>query len=211
MQWMELLEWISLGPNKKQNKTRQCRKEILLTSIINNNYARIPPKTNPVKQALILSAYLLAFAPTAKAENPMTDLMSISGTCENITLYGRHEERKCKGAMNILYKDGRSGFYFVGDNMILTFSGDGDQQVRKGANNSTQSIDLVLLNNPQTGDPDKPEKLLAIGKCSFENPFLGKPTLLQCSATTERGEFEATFMHDGSEPVILIKDGKPVR
>ena len=61
--------------------------------------------------------------------------------------------------MNTLYKDGRSGFYFTADDMILTFSGMGDQQVRKGPNSSTQAIDLVLLNNPETGDPNKPVKL----------------------------------------------------
>ena len=157
----------------------------------------------------VLAGSLALIAYPAMANNPMTDLVSLSGSCSGIMLYGKSVESKCKAAMNTLYKDGRSGFYFIADNMILTFSGNGDLQVRKDPNTSSQAIDLVLFNNPEAGgDPSKPDKLIAIGKCLFENPFQGRPTQLICKATTERGDFEATFNHDGSEPSILIQNGR---
>lgn len=162
------------------------------------------------KTVASLLAVSIAAAPfPVLADNPMMDLVSLSGSCSNVMLYGKSVDRKCKTAMNTLYKDGRSGFYFIADDMILTFSGNGDQQVRKDPNTSSQAIDLILFNNPKAGgDPNKPDKLVAIGTCLFENPFRGKSTQLICKATTERGEFEATFHHDGSEPSILVQNGR---
>jgi len=158
---------------------------------------------------LVVAISLVLMAYPAMANNPMTDLVSLSGACANVILYGKSVERKCKAAMNTLYKDGRSGFYFIADDMILTFSGNGDLQVRKDPNTSSQAIDLVLFNNPEAGgDPSKPDKLIAIGKCLFENPFRGRPTQIICKATTERGDFEATFNHNGSEPSILMQNGR---
>ena len=141
----------------------------------------------------------------------LTDLLGMPGKCEEIVLYGKSAKKQCQSLFNTVYKDGRSGFYFIAEDMILTFSGNGDQQLRQGSDKSTQAIDLVLMNKPGKGPPERPEMITAIGECSFENPFLGKPTIVKCSAKTEKGTFAGAFYHDGSEPYILIKDGKPTQ
>ena len=143
--------------------------------------------------------------------NDLTDLLGMPGKCEEIVLYGKSSKKQCQSLFNTVYKDGRSGFYFIADDMILTFSGDGDQQVRQGPDKSTQAIDLVLMNKPDKGPPERPDKMTAIGECSFENPFLGKPSIVKCSAKTEKGIFAGIFYHDGSEPYVLIKGGKPTQ
>jgi hypothetical protein len=158
----------------------------------------------------LLFGLIVLILPPALADNPMTDLLSLTGSCASVRLYGKSVDRNCTAAMNTLYKNGRSGFYFVAENMVLTFSGNGDLQVRQDANTSNQAIDLILLSNPKASGNSNPVRLVAIGKCLFENPFLGKPTKLICSAMTENGEFEATFEHDGSEPKVLIQNGQNV-
>jgi hypothetical protein len=156
-----------------------------------------------------LSVFFISATPPAIAENPMTELFLLSGSCKNIVTYGKLVKLKRGKAMNTLYRDGRSGFYFVAENLILTFSGDGDQKIRTSPDSTTQVIDLVLVNKIEDGnDPNTPDTLPAIGKCSFENPFLGKPTQWRCSAVTKSGDFEATFHHDGSEPLNPLRDGQ---
>ena len=45
----------------------------------------------------------------------------------------------------------------------------------------------------------------------FANPFQGVPILITCKAETPEGRFATTFRSDGSEPVIIMKDGQMIQ
>ena len=164
-----------------------------------------------------LTALIAAsFAPPALSfgnpSNPITDLLIMGGKCiGDIEIYGKTAGIPvCNKMSNTLYKDGRTGFYFVTENYILTFSGV-SPQVKKSSNSAVQPVDLVLFNETKNGDPNNPMKLRAAGTCDFANPFLGVPVTIDCKAETSKGRFAAKFISNGAEPVIMIKNGKTVK
>ena len=87
--------------------------------------------------------------------NPMTDMLKINGTCIGaIKIFGRHVDKpSCKPLINTRYKDNRTGFYFMTDDIILTFSV-AALQVKTSADSVIQPIDLILFNDYEKGDPN---------------------------------------------------------
>ena len=139
-------------------------------------------------------------------------MLMVAGSCSGgIELFGNKAGRtSCKQMSNTVYKDGRTGFYFVTENYLLTFSGVAPQ-VTTSPNSAVQPVDLVLFNETKNGNPNQPIKLRAAGTCAFANPFLGIPAVIDCEAETAKGRFAAKFMSDGSEPVIMIKNGQMLK
>ena len=142
-----------------------------------------------MKITSLASLVAASFAPPALSfgnpNNPMTDMLTVGGTCSgDIELFGKTAGRPvCNKMSNTLYRDGRTGFYFVTKNYILTFSGVAPQ-VKKSHNTAVQPVDLVLFNETKSSNPNNPMKLRAAGTCDFADPFLGVPVTIDCEAET---------------------------
>ena len=166
---------------------------------------------------LVLSA-LAGFTPAiftlpalgfGNPSNPMTNMLKIKGSCiDAVKIFGRHFKKPtCKPLINTRYKDNRTGFYFMTDNTILTFSG-AAPQVKTSADSVIQPIDLILFNDYEKGDPNNPNKLRAAGACKFANPYQGISITIECDAETSQGRFAGKFRTDGSKPITLMERGK---
>jgi hypothetical protein len=101
---------------------------------------------------------------------------------------------------NPSYDNGRSGYYFMSTDIIITFSGLGNQQIKQDPDNVIQPIDAIIINHVSK---NRPVTLRAVGQCKFANPEKGYPVPVSCTATTEKGKFEAEFMSDGAPPSIV--------
>jgi hypothetical protein len=142
-----------------------------------------------------------AEASEVHADNPLDYIAISQGTCIKLLFAGHDGTAKCKGLLlNEVFRDGRSGFTFtVGDLAVISFSGFGSKQVKDSPDKVTQPIDTVIFTLIGVGTP--PNRIMAVGTCTFSNPNVG-PMLVRCSSHTENGLFEATFRSDGHAPSI---------
>lgn len=180
---------------------------LVMTSIFSVSFS-----TNALKLAVLLITGILwphdTFAQSNLQGMRMT---SLRGRCIRVMAAGRNLPAQCSPdpsnalLLNTSYPDGRSGFYIVTDGYILTFSGMGSQQIKYSPNSVIQPVDLVLFNKPVKGDVNRPTKLRATGICSYENPTRGIPTMIECNAQTEQGQFALEFLHNGKYPEYMGK------
>jgi len=83
------------------------------------------------------------------------------------------------------------------ESILLSFSGDGNSQIKRGKDGVIQPVDKVVV--VVAGDATN---LKAVGQCAFQNPYRGKPSRITCVADTRSGKFSAAFLSDGSKPTI---------
>ncbi len=121
---------------------------------------------------------------------------TIKGRCTKLILADQ-VVRGCQGILlNTSYADGRSGFYFVSGDTIVTFTGAGSRQIMQGPDKVAQPIDQVI-----TSIKGKPRQAKAVGSCRFGNPYKGAVTI-ECRADTQQGRYEGDFTTDGLPPNV---------
>ena len=81
------------------------------------------------------------------------------------------------------------------DVVLISFFGDGSKQSHPDAETAIQPIDRVHF-----GFQGNTEDFVATGSCRFSDPYKGKPSLLSCSADTNRGKFSVEFVSNGRPP-----------
>lgn len=126
---------------------------------------------------------------------------TLTGRCVKVIVASKKATGECAPSkdkaviMNTISQDGRSTFYVVTDQHAIAFSGTGSIQTSE--NSSMQPIDAIFLT--RIGEKNS-ETIRAIGGCKYENPTMGVPTQIQCSANTKQGIFALEFLHDGRPP-----------
>jgi hypothetical protein len=90
---------------------------------------------------------------------------------------------------------GRTGFYFMAGDIIVTFTGLGSQQ-KLNEDNVVQPVDGIILH---TGKVANPQTYKAAGSCRFGNPWKGAVEI-SCHADTDKGLFEGVFVSNGQPP-----------
>lgn len=156
------------------------------------------------KLILKLELFLLISSFSINAYSQNTIIATLSGKCLKVIAMDVFvEQDNCiDKVMNIEYPNGRNGFKFIltsknGSTSVISFSGDGSNQVYKDKDHAKQLIDRVIFTfNGSTDD------LKAVGSCSFENPYLGKPVKILCSADTSQGKFSGEFISNGISPDV---------
>jgi hypothetical protein len=120
-------------------------------------------------------------------------MLTLRGKCW-LKIDGR--ELQCVSRMlNTNYPSGRTGFYIVGaDDSTYTWSGAGG--TKPDPDSQILQVDKFMMTIK-----GKTSGFLAKGTCKYQNPYLGKPTNLTCSATYGKRVAEFRFEHDGSQPV----------
>lgn len=145
---------------------------------------------------------LEAFASVA-ARADFSDLRGmavIEGRCESLVVAGR-PRRGCQGKlMNTKLKDGRTGFYFIAENTIITFSGLSQERVKSNGDEMVQPVDMLIANNVK--DPAHPDKYRVAGSCRFGSRYDSRPERIRCQADTARGRFEGVFVTSGEAPWV---------
>lgn len=104
--------------------------------------------------------------------------------------------------MNLNYSTGVSAYWFVTEETVLSFSGDGARRVEQGSNIVVQSIERVIL--AATTDASKEEDAkedAAVGFCRFGDPTV-KGSTVECIAHTRTGLYEGSFAPDGNPPEL---------
>ena len=156
--------------------------------------------------ALLLAATLGAeAAPKAKSKkkanaDKFAQVVTISGECTKL-VHAWHPVEGCKNIlMNVNYSTGVSAYWFMTEDTILSFSGDGARRVEQDSNIVVQSIEKVIL--AATTDASKEEDAkedAAVGFCRFGDPTVSGSTV-ECVAHTQAGRYEGGFAADGSPP-----------
>jgi hypothetical protein len=141
-----------------------------------------------------------ALAEASPKQKPSpTSISTLNGRCEKLVVQGMDATASCSGkVLNTLYRDNRSGFYFVtADGAALTFSGLGNLQVKPDPDSAIQPVDMIIF-----GYKGQHDRSRAVGQCAFQNPNKG-PSRVQCRATTSAGVFKADFVSDGHPPHVM--------
>jgi hypothetical protein len=155
----------------------------------------------------------LAFALLVAAQEPaepddsaaygdhLDHIATMNGTCTRLIVAGADATRACTPrVINEVFKNGRTGFTFTeSDFAVVSFSGMGRMQIKDDPNKVTQPVDTIIFT--LIGMGTAPNKVKAAGKCTYTNTNLG-PVRISCSAHTAQGQFEATFLSDGQDPII---------
>jgi hypothetical protein len=145
-----------------------------------------------------LAAVLVSSASHARN---VVSMATLTGTCKRLIIAPKTDaSQQCVGKLiNVNYDDGRSGFYFVaGDVAAITFTGIGSAQVKLNEDEVVQPVDGIIFT--LIGMGTKPNFSPAVGSCRFTNPEKGRPSLVNCEATTKDGRFIANFVSDGRPP-----------
>lgn len=148
--------------------------------------------------AMLVAGVLLTSAGSGRADSRLTGMAIIKGTCQKLVIAGKDRSLECTGnLLNTDYDDQRTGFYFTLLNGgVITFSNRGDLQERTRPDKRVTLVDIVIIGQY----PDKTiNRVAARGRCRYGNPFKG-PSLVECSADSELGRFEATFLSNGEKP-----------
>ena len=152
----------------------------------------------------VASVILLAAVSQAAGAAPppmlrhLIRISTMTGICTRFVTGNKDHTSDCKGAIiNNEYNDGRTSFTFVSKGeptFIITFSGDGRQQIHQGVDVAIQPVDVLIMSfGRDTGN------MRSVGNCRFSNPYKPAATV-SCSADTPQGQFEANFESDGSPP-----------
>ena len=157
---------------------------------------------------LFLAATLGAeAAPKAKSKKKadaekVVQVITVSGECTKL-VHAWHPVEGCKNIlMNMNYSTGVSAYWFVTEETVLSFSGDGARRIEQGSNIVVQSIERVIL--AATTDASKEEDAkenAAVGFCRFGDPTVRGSTV-ECVAHTRAGLYEGSFAPDGNPPEL---------
>jgi hypothetical protein len=145
-------------------------------------------------------------APQAKPKETEADklgqMVTISGECTKLVHAGQPVEG-CKSILvNMNYSTGVSGYWFMAQNTILSFAGDGSRRIEQGSDSVIQAIERIFLadtaNDSKTDDTKEDP---AVGFCRFGDPTK-RGTTVECVAYTQAGLYEGTFVTDGKPPMM---------
>lgn len=142
----------------------------------------------------------VAVAQKGNAESAQTFI--ISGQCTMLTMAGRDLTKNCnKKLISFSLQNGRVAFLFTINNLaIIQFSGNGRDQIATGKASAAQPVDRVTFTLLGITDPPRPTSSLAQGRCTYSNPFAGKPVMIDCRAVAKEGLFIGKFQTDGRTP-----------
>jgi hypothetical protein len=98
-----------------------------------------------------------------------------------------------------------SAYWFVTDQTILSFAGDGASRIEQGPDIVVQAIDRVILAAVDATKDDAAKGDAAVGFCRFGDPARNGMTTA-CVAHTQLGLYEAAFVSDGSPPKLQALD-----
>ncbi|MGJ5175482.1 hypothetical protein ACQR16_03750 [Bradyrhizobium oligotrophicum] len=157
-------------------------------------------KSATLTATMLVAGALLMSAGSGRADSRLTGMATVKGTCQKLVVAGQDRSLECTGSLlNTDYDDQRSGFYFILLNGgVITFSNRGDLEKRVGPDKRVAPVDLVMIGEYPS---KKINTVAAKGRCRYGNPFKG-PSLIECSADSELGHFEATFLSNGEKPEV---------
>ena len=153
-------------------------------------------------------AFSLALGMTVAQAAPADNLKviaTLTGVCKNaMAMDVATDPALCQNkVVNFEFPNGRLGFVFVlqkkgsKDVAVVSFFGHGKQQLHLNPDTAMQPIDRVHFTFEGATDD-----LVAAGSCRFSNPYKGKPSLISCTADTNKGKFAGEFVSDGRPPNI---------
>ena len=141
---------------------------------------------------LILLASVSFFPDTAEAKKAI----EIKGTCTKFSYRTYDHTALCKpGMLNIAADDKRVAFMFLAQDMIMSFSGDGNKQLN-GEIFGVLPIDRVTFSKAGNVTP-----LKAVGSCKFRYPNTNEIFPIDCQSETSEGHFEASFLGVSQVPL----------
>ena len=148
-----------------------------------------------------LAAEAAAQAKSKETEaDKLSQMVTISGECTKLVHAGQPVEG-CKSILvNMNYSTGVSGYWFMDQNTILSFAGDGSRRIEQGSDSVIQAIERIFLaDTANDSKADHTKEDPAVGFCRFGDPTK-RGTTVECVAYTQAGLYEGTFVTDGKPP-----------
>ncbi len=151
-------------------------------------------------------------APQTKSERAGSDrfvqMVTVFGACTKLVHAGQPVDG-CKSTLvNMNYSNGVSAYWFVTDQTILSFAGEGSRRIEQGADIVVQAIDRLILAATDATKEDAAKGDIAVGFCRFGDPTK-KGMTTECVAHTQLGLYEAAFVTDGTPPKLEALDIAP--
>jgi hypothetical protein len=152
--------------------------------------------------ATAVGAYAAPQTTPKRAEpDQFVQMVTVLGTCTKLVHAGQPVDG-CKSTLvNMNYSNGVSAYWFVTDQTILSFAGDGSRRIEQGPNIVVQAIDRLILATIDATKEDAAKGDTAVGFCRFGNPAR-KGMTTECVAHTQLGLYEAAFVTDGTPPKL---------
>jgi hypothetical protein len=144
-------------------------------------------------------AALAFIATAASAQNfpGPPGVSTVQGRCAKLVVGKLDASKDCKGELaSVTLPDGTVTFIFTSGGKMLGFEGDGKAIHPAPGGNVTFPVHLVSsgVGTRLTG------QVKAAGACTFGNPYLGKPTVIECTAKTKDWAFAGNFQTNGKAP-----------
>ncbi len=134
----------------------------------------------------------------------LTTMAVLTGRCTKVVAMAVvADEALCdRRVTNIILPNGRSGFLFTArrigqEPVLIYFFGDGRNQIHPNSDTAVHAIDRVHFTFQGATD-----RLVAVGSCSFANPYKGTPVKISCTADTSKGRFAGDFISNGVAPNV---------
>lgn len=137
----------------------------------------------------------------AHAQARPTRMLAETGVCTKFIANGRDLTRGCQPkVVNTEFSNGRNSFtYFVGEDFVISFSGDARRQTHEGDDVAVMQIDALV--STLAGHTAPTER--GVGSCRFSNPFKGQVAIIDCVLNLNSGgSAEARFRSDGRAPSV---------
>jgi hypothetical protein len=152
--------------------------------------------------AATVGAYAAPQTTPKRAEpDQFVQMVTVFGTCTKLVHAGQPVDG-CKSTLvNMNYSNGVSAYWFVTDQTILSFAGDGSYRIEQGSDIVVQSIDRLILAATDATKEDTAKGDTAVGFCRFGDPTR-KGMTTECVAHTQLGLYEAAFAADGTPPKL---------
>lgn len=153
--------------------------------------------------SLVLAAGLAAFAASPAQAGRLMHLIVVNGTCEQLILGQADYSNDCKAAvMQMIYDDGRNGFYIGLNDQSKLFAFSGFDGEKPDPDTILQRLDQVIFG------PDTPTGTATAtpvtGTCLYGNPYKGETRII-CSAKDADGAlYDFKFKSDGSRPQKIM-------
>ncbi|WP_157215745.1 hypothetical protein [Flavisphingomonas formosensis] len=142
-------------------------------------------------------AVALTGSPSQAADG--AQVYALTGTCGVMTIDGNDLASQCDGKLvSFTTPNGRVGFIFTVGDMMLTFSGRGEDQTSLAGERASQPIDTIRLAHPDQ-DPEKLDTRPGSGTCVYGNPFARAMTV-SCTVTAQQQLYRGEFVTDGTPP-----------
>lgn len=153
-----------------------------------------------MKESVVALGMISASACMPAAAAPLQHIFGMIGTCEMLIVASEDYTNTCNpNIMQMIYEDGRSGFYIGIGSAERLFAFSGYQSERTGPS-VKQTVDMFIFSPEEKGG--EAYSVSVQGTCTYSKAYLD-PARIICEATDSKDKnYRLEFLTIAGEPTV---------